>query len=307
MLKRFFSYFIIIIGVISAFIIVTAATAIDEKRTTTPPDSSYVVSQQIYIPKTATLFGERVPLEYFDVAESLERELLVNIYYQSQTTQILQYAHRYFPIIDSILKANGVPSDFKYLAVAESGLRVNISPKGAAGFWQIVESTGKQYGLTITDEIDERYDMIKATEAACKYFQYAYKKFGNWTMAAASYNLGVNGTAKQAGFQDTESFYDLYTNSETSRYIFRILAFKLIIESPERYGYKNIKPYPTIKQKIVTVDTCISNLAEFARSQGSNYKMLKTLNPWLRDKFLPNKDSVEYKIILREDCERKIK
>jgi len=306
MLKRFFSYFIIIIGVISAFIIVTAATAIDEKRTTTPPDSSFVVSQQIYIPKTATLFGERVPLEYFDVAESLERELLVNIYYQSQTTQILQYAHRYFPIIDSILKANGVPSDFKYLAVAESGLRVNISPKGAAGFWQIVESTGKQYGLTITDEIDERYDMIKATEAACKYF-HAYKKFGNWTMAAASYNLGVNGTAKQAGFQGTESFYDLYTNSETSRYIFRILAFKLIIESPERYGYKNIKPYPTIKQKIVTVDTCISNLAEFARSQGSNYKMLKTLNPWLRDKFLPNKDSVEYKIILIEDCERKIK
>lgn len=307
MFKKNLSYVILILGVISAFIIVTAATAIDETHTNTPPDSSFIVSQQIYIPKTATLFEERVPLEYFDVAESLERELLVNIYYHSQTTQILQYVHRYFPTIDSILLANGVPSDFKYLAVAESGLRVNISPKGAAGFWQFIESTAKQYGLTVTNEIDERYDMIKATEAACKYFQYAYKKFGNWTMAAASYNLGVGGTMKQAEYQGAKSFYDLYTNSETSRYIFRIIAFKLIIESPEQYGYYNIKPYPTIKQKIVTVDTSISNLADFARSQGSNYKMLKTLNPWLRDKFLPNKDSVKYKIILIEDCERKIK
>ena len=193
------------------------------------------------------------------------------------------------------------------MAVAESGLRINISPKGAAGYWQIIESTAKQYGLTINEQIDERYDLVKSTEVACKYFQNAYNKFGNWTMAAASYNLGINGTAKQAGFQGITSFYDLYTNSETSRYVFRILAFKLILESPEQYGYKNIRPYPIIKQKIVTVDSSISNLAEFARNQGSNYKMLKSLNPWIRDKFLPNKDSVQYKIILVEDSERTIK
>lgn len=307
MLKKYFSYFAIILGVISAFIIVTAATTPNTPTNNPSVDSTFIVSQQIYIPKTATLFGERVPLDYFDIAESLERELLVNVYYQSQTTQIIQYAHRYFPTIDSILLANGIPSDFKYLAVAESGLRINISPKGAAGYWQIIESTAKQYGLTINEQIDERYDLVKSTEVACKYFQNAYNKFGNWTMAAASYNLGINGTAKQAGFQGITSFYDLYTNSETSRYVFRILAFKLILESPEQYGYKNIRPYPIIKQKIVTVDSSISNLAEFARNQGSNYKMLKSLNPWIRDKFLPNKDSVQYKIILVEDSERTIK
>ncbi len=307
MSKKKISYLCIGLGVLSALIFATASFVHDPKDTqksSQSEDSILVVSKQVYIPKSVTLFGERVPLEYYDVYESLERELLVNTFYQSQTTQILQYKHRYFPIIDSILKANNIPEDFRYLAVAESNLRVNISPKGAAGFWQIIESTAKQYGLTVNDEVDQRYDLIKATEVACKYFQNAYKKFGNWTMAAASYNLGIGGLAKQAGFQGITSFYDLYTNSETSRYVFRIMSFKLILENPELYGYKDIEPYPTIKQKIVEVDTSISNLAEFARSQGSNYKMLKTLNPWLRDKKLTNKDSVLYKIILVEDKER---
>lgn len=300
-----FTYTFAAIGIIAALLVTTAAITSDSSQSDS--DSTFVVSRQIYIPEEATLFGERVPLEYFDVVESLERELLVNTFYQSQTTQILKYKHRYFPIIDSVLKANNIPEDFRYLAVAESSLRVNISPKGAAGFWQIIESTAKLYGLTVTPEIDQRYDLEKATEVACKYFQNAYKKFGNWTMVAASYNLGINGLAKQANYQKITSFYDLYTNSETARYVFRILAFKLILENPEQYGYIDIKPYPTIKQKIVTVDTTISNLEEFAKSQGSNYKMLKTLNPWLRDKFLPNKDSITYKITLIEDSERRIK
>lgn len=301
--KKTIPYILGSLLIISALIFATGATSSDSTQST-GHDSTFVVSEQIYVPKTATLFGERVPLEYFDVAESLERELLVNTFYQSQTTQILKYKHRFFPIIDSILKVYEIPEDFKYLAVAESGLRVNISPKGAAGFWQIIESTAKMYDLTVSEEVDQRYDLEKATEAACKYFKNAYKKFGNWTMVAASYNLGIGGLSRQAGYQKITSFYDLYTNSETSRYVFRILAFKLILENPELYGYHNIKPYPTIKQKTVVVDSSITDLAEFARSQGSNYKMLKTLNPWLRDKKLTNKDSVAYKIILIEDKER---
>lgn len=298
MTKHSTPYILIVIGILSVLFFTTAATTNEEKEET------FVVSRQIYVPEEVYLFGERVPLEFFDVYESLERELLVNTFYQSQTTQILKYKHRYFPTIDSILKANNIPEDFRYLAVAESGLRVNISPKGAAGFWQIIESTAKLYQLKVTEEVDQRYDLEKATEVACKYFKNAYQRFGNWTMAAASYNLGIAGLAKQANFQGITSFYELYTNSETSRYIFRIMAFKLILENPEQYGYINIQPYKTVKQKIVTVDTSISNLAEFARSQGSNYKMLKSLNPWLRDKKLTNKDSTPYKIILVEDKER---
>ncbi|MCQ2605790.1 MAG: lytic transglycosylase domain-containing protein [Bacteroidales bacterium] len=297
---------LIIIGLCSVVALTTAAISCGDNNDSTN-DSTFVVSKQIYMPTEATLFGERVPLEYYEVAESLERELLVNTFYQSQTTMILKYMHRFFPTIDSILAKNGIPSDFKYLAVAESGLRVNISPKGAAGFWQIIETTAKQYGLTVTTEIDERYDLEKATEVACKYFKNAYNKFGNWTMVAASYNLGMGGLAKQAGYQKITSFYDLYTNSETGRYVFRILAFKLILENPEKYGYIGITPYPTIKQKIVIVDSAITDLSEFARSQGSNYKMLKSLNPWLREKYLPNKENIPYKIILVEDKERVIR
>ncbi len=300
--KKVISYICISLGICFTLLFATSAFVSDAPQKA--EDSTFVVSKQIYIPESVELFGERVPLELYDVYESLERELLVNTFYQSQTTQIIKYKHRYFPTIDSVLKANGIPEDFRYLAVAESNLRVNISPKGAAGFWQIIESTAKQYGLKINDEIDQRYDLEKSTEVACKYFQNAYKRFGNWTMAAASYNLGIAGLAKQADFQKITSFYELYTNSETARYVFRILAFKLILENPEQYGYINIQPYKTVKQKIVSVDTSIANLAEFARSQGSNYKMLKTLNPWLRDKKLTNKDSVTYKIVLVEDKER---
>lgn len=304
MLKKIPTSIYLIVGLITTILIISATIKKDNSEEQKPEDSTFVVAQQIYIPDTLCLFGERVPLELFDVRESLERELLVNVYYQSQTTQILKYKHRYFPTIDSILKANKIPEDFRYLAVAESGLRVNISPKGAAGFWQIIESTAKLYGLQVTSEIDQRYDLEKSTEVACKYFQNAYNKFGNWTMAAASYNLGVSGLLKQSKYQQINSFYDLYTNSETSRYVFRIMAFKLILENPELYGYQDINPYDTIKQKVVLVDSTISDLQSFARSQGSNYKMLKTLNPWLRDKFLPNKDSIQYKIILIEEKDR---
>ncbi len=276
------------------------------KKTDTQKETTFV-AVDLYIPDKISIFGESVPLEYYDVVESLERELLVNVYYQSQTVQYLKYVHRYFPIIDSVLQANNLHTDFKYLALAESGLRVNISPKGAAGFWQFIETTAKEYNLTVNEQIDQRYDLIKSTEAACKYLKTGYNKFNSWTMVAASYNLGMGGLNKQAEFQKVTSYYDLYTNSETARYVFRIIALKLIIENPEKYGYHEIKPYPSIPYKTVTVDSTIQNLQEFAISQGSNYKLLKTMNPWLRDKYLLNPQRIPYKIIIIKNSDRILK
>ncbi|MDR2962794.1 MAG: transglycosylase SLT domain-containing protein [Bacteroidales bacterium] len=281
-----------------AIVLLAAFTPKNSAPTQSRQADSLAIPANMYIPEKVTIFGESVPLEYFDVRESLERELLVNAFWQSQTLQFLKYCHRYSPTIDSVLAANNIPLDFKYLALAESGLRIVISPKGAAGFWQILEGTAKQHGLTVNEHIDQRYDLIKSTEAACKYLQNSRKSFNSWTMVAASYNIGVAELKTQAKFQNIDSFYDLYTNSETARYVFRIIALKLIMENPELYGYHNVQPFPTIPTKIVPVDTPIANLAEFARNQGSNYKMLKTLNPWLRDKFLPNPNNTKYYITL---------
>lgn len=289
------------------FILLAAFASASHSGQSSQHSDSVALSVNIHIPEEISIFGENVPLDYFDVVESLERELLVNAYYQSQTIQFLKYCHRYFPTIDSVLAANNIHADFKYLALAESGLRIVISPKGAAGFWQFLENTGKQYGLTVNEYVDQRYDLIKSTEAACKYLHNAHKTFKSWTMVAASYNIGVSELKTQVNFQNIDSYYDLYTNSETARYVFRIIALKLIMENPELYGYHNVKPFPTIPTKVVTVDTAISNLAEFARSQGSNYKMLKTLNPWLRDKFLPNPNKTKYHITLIGDTNRKLR
>ena len=269
------------------------------------PKNTIQVSE-VYIPEKVTIFDEEVPLEYFDVIESLERELIINVYFQSQTIQFIKYAHRFFPIIDSILLKENIPLDFKYVALAESGLRVNISPKGAAGFWQILESTAKENKLEVNEQVDQRYDLIKSTEAACRYFKQAYKKFGNWTLAAASYNIGINGLLKQTNFQNIDNYYNLYTNSETSRYIFRIIALKLIMENPENYGYNELEKYPSIPYSTIVVDSSISNLAKFADSLGSNYKLLKMMNPWLRDKYLPNDSKKKYSIILISNSNRKI-
>jgi len=295
----------ILLGIgISAIAILLAFSDNPEQSVQKNKSETTFVAVDLYIPDSLSLFGEAVPLQYYDVVESLERELLVNVYFQSQTVQFLKYVHRYFPIIDSILKANNLHTDFKYLALAESGLKVNISPKGAAGFWQFLETTAKEYNMTVTEQIDQRYDLIKSTEAACKYLQRGYSKFNSWTMVAASYNLGMGGLKKQADFQKITSFYDLYTNSETARYVFRIAALKLIIENPEKYGYHEIKPYPSIPYSIVTVDTTITNLQEFAAAQGSNYKLLKTMNPWLRDKYLPNEQRIPYHIIIIKNSDR---
>lgn len=244
--------------------------------------------------------GERVPIEIEDVRESLDRELLVNTYWQSQGLLFHKRANRWFPIIEPILAEQGVPDDFKYLAVIESGLDNVVSPAGATGYWQIMRETGREYGLEINNEVDERYHVEKSTVAACKYLKAAYKKYGSWTMAAASYNVGMSGLAKQVNRQKADNYYDLLLNSETGRYLYRTIAIKEILSKPSQYGFhfrpKDLyQPYETYD---VTVDTAVTDFAEFAFQHGINYKILKILNPWLRDTYItnPNKNSYSIKI-----------
>ncbi len=235
------------------------------------------------IPSYLTFAGEEVPLHVYDVRERLDRELLVNTYYHSKTMQILKLANRHFKDIEPILAERDIPDDFKYVAMAESGLIHAISPMAAVGMWQIRKNTAQEFGLEVANEVDERYHLEKSTVAACKYFQRAHNKFKNWTMACGSYNMGMAGIAKQAKNQKESNYYDLYLNDETSRYVFRVLAFKLIYENPENYGfYLNQEDlYPPVDHTIVEV-TKIDDIADFAKSYGTNYKLLKLLNPWLR-------------------------
>lgn len=252
------------------------------------------------IPENLDFSGEKVPVNDFAVREAIDRELLINTYWQSQTLIIHKRANRWFPVIEPILRQHGIPDDFKYIAVIESGLSNTVSPAKATGYWQFIESTGKTYGLEIGEEVDERYNVIKSTEAACKYFKEAYNKFQNWTLVAASYNLGMGGIESQLKKQKASNYYDLLLNEETGRYIFRILAVKEILANPKLYGFILRKKdlYPPIPTYSITVDTTINDLADFAISQGVTYKLLKIFNPWLRKNTLTNKNNVTYTIIL---------
>ena len=200
--------------------------------------------------------------------------------------------------MEPILKKNGVPDDFKYLCLIESGLMNVVSPAGATGFWQILKTTGQEYGLEINSNVDERYDVAKSTEAACKYLKEAHDKYGNWTLAAASYNMGINGVERQLERQKVNNYYDLLLNAETSRYVFRIIAAKEILEHPTKYGFHfRLKDlYLPPETYTVKVDTAISDLALFAEQHGVNYKILKIFNPWLRETHLNNKSRKLYTI-----------
>lgn len=254
----------------------------------------------VQLPDKLDFCGENVPLHNFDVRERLDREMLVNVYWQSQTLLFHKRAARWFPVIEPILKKNGIPDDFKYLSLIESGFVNVVSPSDAVGFWQFLEETGKRNGLEVSSEVDERYSVEASTEAACKYLLESKQKLGSWTMAAASYNMGVSGIKKHIEYQGNQNYYDLMLNMETSRYVFRILAIKEIMEHPKKYGFFIRKKdlYPPIKTKKIEVDTSITDLANFARSQSVSYKILKLFNPWLRDKTLTNKAGKIYTIQL---------
>lgn len=256
-----------------------------------------------YAPQTpvkASFAGEIVPLDRWEVRERYDRELLMNYYMHGSLMYILKLSYRQFPIIEKELKAYGIPDDFKYLCVAESNLQNLTSSAGAQGYWQFMNNTGPSFGLEITPEVDERYNLKKATQAACQYFIQAHNKFGSWTAAAASYNCGMGGYNGHATFQGSNNYYDLALPEETNRYIFRILAFKNLISTASGWGYI-LQPedvYKPLRTQTIPVDTAVSNLAVFAQAQGSSYKILKVMNPWLRARNLPAKKGKTYEIEL---------
>ena len=242
--------------------------------------------------------GEEVPTFMADVQERLDKEMITNMNYHTNTTLVIKRANKVFPIIEPILAKYGVPDDFKYLAVIESSLVNAVSPAGARGVWQFMPATAKEKGMEVSDEVDERYHLEKSTEAACKYLLGAKEKFGSWTLAAASYNGGMNGISKKMEEQQVDNYYDLLLTEETSRYVFRILALKEIMSKSDKYGFSIPKEalYYTIPTKKIVVDSSITDLAKFAKTQGVNYKILKIHNPWLRDKKLTNTSGKKYEI-----------
>lgn len=278
-------------------------------------NSSEATFSSVALPSDLDFAGEKVPLENFDVREALDKEMLVNTYWHSQTFLLIKRANRFFPVIEPILKKHGVPDDFKYLALAESGLTNVVSPAGATGFWQLLKSSALENGLEVNDdrvlasyEVDERYNLEKSTEAACKILKHAYGIYNSWTMAAASYNMGITGLNKQIARQYSRNYYDILLNEETARYIFRITALKAIISNPEKYGFSVSKGdlYQPYQSKDILVSVPINDIAKFAFQHGTNYKMIKILNPWLRSNVLTNKHRKTYIIKVPEKGFREV-
>ena len=245
-----------------------------------------------------TFGGENVPIQNFDVRERLDRELLVNTYWHSNSILCIKAAQRYFPVIEEVLAKYRIPDDFKYIPVVETSLRNETSPAGAKGIWQFMKPVAESYDLEVNEEVDERYHFEKSTEAACRHILRYKQRFGSWTLAAAAYNAGEGNLSKELGRQGEASYYDLNINDESSRYIFRLLAMKDIMEHPDDYGFF-IQPeekYNRNGTKKIEVKTPIANLGEWAREHGTTYRMLKLMNPWLRTSSLTNKLKKTYQI-----------
>jgi hypothetical protein len=266
------------------------------------PETSFATIPNL--PESMTFAGEKILLQDEDIIERLDREVLTNAYYQSATTQMLKRANRWFPMIERILKEENIPNDFKYLAVIESGLVQATSPVGAQGFWQFMPFTAKQYDLEINDEIDERLHVEKSTRAACAYLRDAQDTLKDWLLASASYNRGIGGVRQDMRWQGTDHYFDTDQNSETARYVFRILAVKLIFENPKAYGFNTdkIKLYEPFKTKRVVVKQSIPNLARWALEKGINFKILTKLNPWLKGNKLTIKNKT-YQLLLPSESE----
>lgn len=300
--KKIFIYIQIMVMLVSiaaiiAIIVGVRALKIAEKR---PVSLEQIAlrSNDIEFTEDLTFAGERVPLEMFNIRERYERELLSTCYFHSNTMLLVKRSKRWFPVIEPILKKYGIPDDFKYLCVTESTLTNAVSPAGAVGFWQFLEKTGKEYGLEINKEVDMRYNVELETEAACRYFLKSYERYHNWTLVAASFNAGTRRLNKFLKEQKVNSYYDLLMADETERYVFRILAFKTILENPERYGIyvsKNLE-YKPLKYKTVVVDHSIDSWADFALEHDITYKLLKIFNPWLRSNSLKVKKGEYYEI-----------
>lgn len=250
------------------------------------------------LPQNLNLAGERVPIEKQDIRERMDRELLVNTYWQSNGLLLMKRANKYFPVLEPLLKKYGLPDDFKFLALAESGFIDETSTAGAAGMWHFLKDTAKEYGLEVNKNVDERYHIEKSTKIAAEYLKNAKENLGSWTLAAAAYNAGLYGVSKRLNTQQVNNYYDALLPDETERYIFRILALKEVISNPEKYGFVIDKSdlYTLPKTRTVKVDTAITNIARFAKGFGTNYKELKLHNSWLRENKLNNKSRKLYEI-----------
>ena len=251
------------------------------------------------IPEELIFNNEVIDLRRYDRRERIDRELMAFMFMHSSTTQLIKKANRFFPIVEPILKENGIPDDFKYLMTIESNLNVTAkSPAGAAGLWQIMPQTARELGLEVNDQIDERYDVEKSTRAACKYLKKAYQKFGDWMLVAAAYNAGQARISTLLNRQQVEEAMDLFMVEETSRYMFRVLAVKEIFKSPRKFGFmlKNEQLYPALTYEKENVTTTINDLSSYAKSKGVTYAQLRDANQWIRGYTLPNKSGKKYTI-----------
>ncbi len=275
------------------------ASVSSDQNAEEPSRSQTQIVQAVKTPRAADFAGENVPLHIQDVWEKFDREMQVNTFWQSSTILNIKMANRYFPTMERILAEEGVPDDFKYLACAESSLRNVGSPAGAKGIWQFLSGTGKEYGLTVNSEVDERYHLEKSTRAACKYLKKAHGQFDSWSLAAAAYNQGGPRLKKVMAEQKETDYYSLNLNAETARYVFRILAFKHIISSPNEYGfyvdYEDLYP-PLNNYRIVEVSGAVPSWGDFAHEHGTTYRQLKVYNPWLLSSSLTNSARKTYEI-----------
>ncbi|WP_428742227.1 lytic transglycosylase domain-containing protein [Tenacibaculum sp.] len=258
---------------------------------------SYVI-KALKLPQDLNLAGERVPIEKPDIRERMDRELLVNTYWQSNGLLLIKRANKYFPVLEPLLKKYGLPDDFKFLALAESGFIDETSSVGAAGMWHFMKQTGREFGLEINDNVDERYDIEKSTRVAAEYLKKSKERFGSWTLAAAAYNAGNYGVSKRLAAQGVTNYYDAKLPDETERYVFRVLALKEIISNPDKYGFVYDKEdlYTLPETYTVKVDTAITDIALFAKKFGTTYKDLKLHNSWLRENKLNNRSRKLYEI-----------
>ena len=261
------------------------------------------VLQQIVVPpmpKEASFAEEKMPLENFDVYESLQREIITITHWHGSLIYIMQLAGRHKPVVEKILKEEGLHPDFFYLCVAESSLQPATSPANAKGYWQFLASTGKEYGLEINSQVDERYNWEKSTRAACKYLKKAFEKYGTWTLAAASYNIGMANVDSRIGYQSIKNYYDMQLPIETARYIYRAVALKCIMNNPQVYGFHIDAEdlYKPVECKEVIVKGSIANWSDFAAKHNTNFKMIKMFNEWIRSNSLDNKSGKTYKVLV---------
>lgn len=297
--RRSNNYLVLVFGLLIGvfFIISLSSKEIQKEIIIVEKDTTGINNFNLPLSPDSLFFcSEKIPLEILDIKEKFDNELMVNNFWHTQTYRFLKVSNRYFPEIEPILKKHGIPDDMKYLLLAESGLRNVTSPSGAKGYWQFMKKTALEYKLEISSDVDERYNLEKSTLAACKYLKKAHNRFNSWILAAAAYNMGSSGLSKQIARQNTNDYFSLHLNSETARYIYRIVAIKCIMKFPRAYGFNYVKSdlHPPYTYTIYEIDSTINNLIDFSKVINTNYKMLKKTNPWLISGRLENPNKKKY-------------